>query len=146
MLLQKNLSRKISPEKSLDFWSQKSVLPPAVVHSCGRVPRFQRLNMDKTRESGSQGTALLRVQTHVRVSGRAEWRFLSLIVPLLLLPTVATVPLCIAFFHPRQPCFCGAMCTRAHAAVTHPIRMMHTLEKHSTERRVYMQSTHPCTL
>ena len=25
MLLQKNLSRKISPEKSLDFWSQKSV-------------------------------------------------------------------------------------------------------------------------
>ena len=30
MLLQKNLSRKISPEKSLDFWSQKSVLRPAL--------------------------------------------------------------------------------------------------------------------
>ena len=29
MLLQKFLSRKISPEKSLDFWSQKSVLRPA---------------------------------------------------------------------------------------------------------------------
>ena len=31
MLLQKNLSRKISPEKSLDFWSQKSVLRPALL-------------------------------------------------------------------------------------------------------------------
>jgi len=30
MLLQKNLSRKISPEKSLDFWSGKSVLRPAL--------------------------------------------------------------------------------------------------------------------
>ena len=29
MLLQRNLSRKISPEKSLDVWSQKSVLRPA---------------------------------------------------------------------------------------------------------------------
>ena len=28
--LQKNLSRKISPEKSLDFWSRKSVLRPAL--------------------------------------------------------------------------------------------------------------------
>ena len=30
MLFQQNLSRKISPEKSLDFWSQKSVLRPAL--------------------------------------------------------------------------------------------------------------------
>ena len=30
MLFQKNLSWKISPEKSLDFWSQKSVLRPAL--------------------------------------------------------------------------------------------------------------------
>jgi len=30
MLLPKFLSRKISPEKSLDFWSQKSVLLPAL--------------------------------------------------------------------------------------------------------------------
>jgi len=28
--LQKNLFRKISPEKLLDFWSQKSVLRPAL--------------------------------------------------------------------------------------------------------------------
>jgi len=31
MLLPKFLSRKISQEKSLDFWSQKSVVRPALV-------------------------------------------------------------------------------------------------------------------
>jgi len=37
MLLQKNLSRKISPEKSLDFWSQKSVLRLALVQSVEKI-------------------------------------------------------------------------------------------------------------
>ena len=35
MLLPKFLSRKISPEKSLDFWSQKSVLRPALMKISG---------------------------------------------------------------------------------------------------------------
>jgi len=36
MLLPKFLSRQISPEKSLDFWSQKLVLRPALNGSNGR--------------------------------------------------------------------------------------------------------------
>jgi len=39
MLFQKNLSRKISPEKSLDFWSRKSVLRPALRRSQDRFLR-----------------------------------------------------------------------------------------------------------
>jgi len=40
MLLPKFLSRKISPEKSLDFWSQKSVLRPALYSILDR-PQFE---------------------------------------------------------------------------------------------------------
>jgi len=44
MLLQKFLSRKISPEKSLDFWSQKSVLRPALLaRFSGRIRKSKFL-------------------------------------------------------------------------------------------------------
>jgi len=65
MLLQKFLSRKISPEKSLDFLSQKSVLQPAQDTCIAINPTYEQTQMS------------LRF-THVSFRGKSA--FLTLLV------------------------------------------------------------------